>query len=107
MGWGTDFTADIYLSSIMFNSKYEIEEKIESNKDDINSLFDKLKMYGSSRITDIVDPEWSSDPISWLNNEINSIRENLEELYYQNVKLGLYLTYIEEKCNGEIPKIEL
>ena len=28
MGWGTEFTTDIYLNRMAFNSKYELDDKI-------------------------------------------------------------------------------
>ena len=32
MGWGTDFTADIYISRERFKNEYELDEKIKKRK---------------------------------------------------------------------------
>jgi hypothetical protein len=32
MGWGTSFKADIYLSRQVFNSKYELDERIKEDR---------------------------------------------------------------------------
>ena len=44
MGWGTDFTADIYLSRERFETIYELDSKIEETKDDIRVVREKILM---------------------------------------------------------------
>lgn len=44
MGWGTDFTANIYLSRERFETEYELDSKIEETKDDIRVAREKILM---------------------------------------------------------------
>ena len=44
MGWGTDFTADIYLSRERFETEYELDSKIEETKDYIRVVREKILM---------------------------------------------------------------
>lgn len=105
MGWGTSFKKEIYLSHKFFNDKYELEVQIEQNKKWIDTNIQKLKMFASANPRDIVDIEWKEEPITWLNNQIDEIVESIEETSFENYQLNLYLDYINEECNGEIPKI--
>jgi len=102
MGWGTSFKTDIYLSRQIFNSKYELEEKIEGNKQFLNNSIQKLKMFAAANPKDIVDPEWKEEPINWLSNQIDNLMESIEEMLYENHRLELYLEYINEECGGLI-----
>ena len=44
MGFGTDFTADIYLSRERFETEYELDSKIEETKDYIRVVREKILM---------------------------------------------------------------
>ena len=44
MGWGTDFTADIYISRERFKNEYELDEKIKETKDYIRVVREKILM---------------------------------------------------------------
>lgn len=102
MGYGTAFNVEIYLSRQIFNSKYELEQKIEENKKWISNNISKLKMFAAANPRDIVDPEWKEEPVNWLNNQIDDIIESIEEFSFENYRLEMYLDYINEECNGEI-----
>ena len=105
MGWGTSFKKEIYLNREIFSSKYELEQKIEQNKIWITNIIQKLKMFVAANPRDIIDPEWKEEPINWLNNQIGDLIEVMEKISFENYQLNLYLDYINEECNGEIPKI--
>ena len=105
MGFGTAFNTEIYLNRMIFKQKWEVEEKIEQNKKYISDSITKLKMFTSTNPRDIVDIEWKEEPINWLSNQVDDLIEFIEEYSFENYKLNLYLDYINEKCNGEIPKI--
>ena len=44
MGWGTQFTADIYISRERFANEYELDSKIEELKDYIQIAKEKILM---------------------------------------------------------------
>ena len=102
MGWGTAFKTEIYLSKQIFTRKWEVEEKIEENKKWISDNISKLKMFSAANPRDIIDPEWKEEPINWLSNQIDDIMESINEYLFENYRLGMYLEYIDEECNGEI-----
>lgn len=107
MGWGTNFTTDLYLNRIMFNYLWEVDKKIEDNTASIKTLFNKIRMYSIATPSDIVSSEWKDDIIGWINTEINGIEEELSSLYIENFILNKYKEFIIDKCNGVIPKAEL
>ena len=43
MGWGTDFTANIYLDRMTFKTIQEVKNKIEENEKYINDAKQKIK----------------------------------------------------------------
>lgn len=104
MGWGTDFTTNVYLSHMSFSSRYELEDKIEDNKKSIEDAKKRIQMFVAASPRDIIDPEWKEQPIDWLVNSTEGWFEVIEDAVRENVRLNLYLEYIEEKHNGEIPK---
>lgn len=90
MGWGTTFITDIYLSRQCFDNEYQVEDKIKKNEEAIQNLKQKLMMYTSSSPSEIIPEDWDS-AIDFLNSEVNSILEELEDLQIENYKLTLYL----------------
>lgn len=107
MGYGTDFKADIYLNRMIFTNKYELENKIEENKGYISDSIQKIKMFAAANPRDIVDAEWKEEPINWINNQINDLMESINEFSFENYRLELYLDYINDECNGIIPKMTI
>ena len=57
MSWGTDFNTDIFLTNMVFNSKYQVEEEIEERQKNMEGYKAKLKMYASSTPKDVVAEE--------------------------------------------------
>ena len=96
MGWGIEFNADIYLSRQVFNSKTEVEEKIEEIVQYINNSKSMLMMFASSTPKDIIPEEWEENPLDWINNQINEILDTLQEDMIKTYNLRLYLEYLEE-----------
>lgn len=104
MGWGTAFNTEIYLSKQIFQHKWEVEEKIQENEKWISDCITKLKMLAIANVKDIIDPEWKEESVTWINNQVNDLMGMIEESSFENYRLNMYLDYINEKCNGEIPK---
>lgn len=107
MGWGTAFNTEIYLNRKIFNHKYEVEDEIQQNKKYILDSITKLKMFVSANPKDIVDIDWKEEPINWLSNQVDDLIEFIKECSFENYQLEKYLDYINEECNGEIPKNKL
>jgi hypothetical protein len=101
MGWGITFNAEIYLSRQEYSTKYAIEDKIKEIEESINNHEATLKMYASATPKDIVPEEFSEEPISWLNIQINEVLEIFKEDLIQKYQLGLYLEHLIEKEEAE------
>jgi hypothetical protein len=106
MSWGTSFKPNIYLNRLVFNDKSELEDMIEEYESYISNSIEKIKMFAVANIKDIIDPEWVGEPITWLNNQINDLMDSIKEFSYEVYMLKLYLDYINDECDGVIPKIE-
>ena len=96
MGWGTDFNTNIYLNRQVFISKLEVDDKISELTQKIEDNKSLLKMYASSTPNDIIPEDWNDDPIGWINTQINSIYDSIEEDVVTRYKLNLYSEYLEE-----------
>lgn len=90
MGWGTDFTVDIYLSRQIFNSSFELEDKIKEIEKEINDIKSRILMYGSSNVKDILPEDWNDEPISFIHNSVSTEFESLDEKTIELYKLNLY-----------------
>ena len=96
MGWGTDFNTNIYLNRQVFISKLEVDDKISELTQKIEDNKSLLKMYASSTPSGIIPEDWNDDPIGWINTQINSICDSIEENTIQMYNLKLYSEYLEE-----------
>ena len=96
MAWGTRFNSEIYLSREKYSSKLEIEENINELENDMIDIIDKIKMFASSKIDDIVPENDEDNPIFWLNRELNNMFMDYDELLIRQYKLNLYLEFLCE-----------
>jgi hypothetical protein len=96
MGWGTDFKADIFLNKVTYSSKGLLEDDINETKKDIQRCKNYIIIMTSSGAYNLVPDEWKSDIVSWINSEIKTITDSMEEYYIKLVKLELYLEYVKE-----------
>ena len=99
MGWGTDFTANIYLDRMTFKTIQEVKNKIEENEKYINDAKQKIKMFVSSTPIGIIPDEFKDEPINWLNSEIDILFEIIDESIKENVILYQYVDYLENQSN--------
>jgi len=104
MGWGTDFTINIFLNKKIYVSREEVEDRVEELEADIKGDYNKLMMFASSNIKDIVPKDWNDEPINWLHREIGSILETIEEYQYELFNLQLYLDYLKKNNINIIKK---
>lgn len=104
MGWGTDFTTDVYLSRLVFTNKYQVEDKIKEKEKEIADIKQKLSMFITATPNTIVPTDWNEDPIDWLNMKFNELFEELEELNFSLFRLDLYNQYLEDNNITTIKK---
>ena len=90
MGWGTNFTADLYLNRMVFKSEYELEEKIEDLKSSINGWRERMLMFSTSNPKDIIPEDWKEQPIDFIYNEVKQLMDNIDEDSYQLFLLQIY-----------------
>lgn len=94
MGWGTSFSADIYISKKLFRSQYELDDEIDSLEKEIQSNTQTLLMYCSSTPRDISSPDWEVIPEIKL--RATEIIESLMDSHYELIKLTLLKQTIED-----------
>lgn len=90
MGWGTDFTADIYLSRERFDTEYELNEKIKETKEWIQTIREKILMVcmggkNAFNLKDCEDNECNAVDVVHRN-----VNEWLDWLIEENEKLYRY-----------------
>ena len=107
MGWGTSFKTEIYLSKQIFSNVFELENKIEENEKSIEDAKKRIQMFVSASPRDIIDPEWKEQPIDWLVNSTEGWFEAIQDAIGENIRLNLYLDYINEESGGKIPERKL
>lgn len=96
MGWGTEFTPDIYLSRYVFKSTWELDEKIKELSDGIQMYKDRLKQYISANPKDIIPNDWKEEPIEWLDMKASEIFDGMDELQNDLFRLEMFKRHLEE-----------
>jgi len=93
MAWGIDFTADVFISSVSFNSVEQINDLIEELSTEIEEQRRLLNMYVVGDITKTIQTDgnviYEVDVI--MTNILDIITENTTKIY----KLQLYKDYIQ------------
>jgi predicted DNA-binding protein YlxM (UPF0122 family) len=102
MGYGIDFTANIYLSRQSYSSKGEVEDRIREIDKDLNNCEALLHMYAVASPRDVSPPE--DEPIFYLKNRVNETLEEYQDLLSDRYGLEFYLEYLND--GGEIIKSE-
>ena len=99
--WGTDFKAELFLKRITFENKYEVENKIEEIKKNLEISQSTLKMYAISNPKDIVPKDWNEQSVDFIRNKIDEIME----IYLDDINTLFLLTeYLETIEDDEIIK---
>ena len=103
MGWGIDFTADIYLSKQDYQeNKFQVQDAIDECILNISEYQKELSMYASANIQEVCDPEWISEPIAWLRSKINELTSDMLEEQTKLVNLRYYLEYLNEQERNKV-----
>jgi len=96
MGWGTDFTADIFLNRLSFTHPSELDDKIEELEYSIEENKKELAMYAVSNIKDVVPDEWQEDAVIFIRKRIAELTDQMLDdqrvltdlLHYKNHKVN-------------------
>ena len=90
MGWSTELFCNVTFSRETFNSKSEVEERIEEIERYSQSVRDQIRDLTMMTEPQKFCPE-NYDPIIWLRNEIQDSLDALEECTIDLYKLNLLL----------------
>jgi predicted nuclease with TOPRIM domain len=103
MGWGTTFTAEVYLNRQTFEHKYELTEKIKELEGYIESAKRELIAYAVATPRDIVadknEEGYTQNPINVVLHSVQATFEWREDKYRQLHKLYQYEEYLQEQSS--------
>lgn len=94
MGWGIDFTANIYLNKQSYSNKHDVEDKIEDLNEDIQRAKEHLFLLVGGG-TSLVSEEFKDDKTIYLHSQVTEILNEMEDCIVQRKLLYLYLDYLE------------
>ena len=90
MGWSTELFCNISFNRKTYNSLGEVESDIEEIKDILQRYKDKIKAYAVMTEPDKMikfDDESYDNLLSQVNDEVSDMLEEMEEYYYELIKL--------------------
>lgn len=101
MGWGINFTADIYLSRQNYNENiYEVQEEID-RLEEVNRGYKEqmlMMVMGGASSVSTKDVEGNEcDPVGVLHAKFNEILGYYEENLSKIIDLSYYRKHLEEK----------
>lgn len=102
MGWGTCFTADIYMSRESIKDLYTLESEIESADNDIRTIRERILMYCAAGVSagQKKDVEGNDlDPIFSIHTEVSELFEWYQEAVEKKYKLQLLKDDWDDKEN--------
>jgi hypothetical protein len=73
MGWGTDFTANVYISRQIFKSLADVDDIIEEHQAEILSAELQLVALASATPKYIVPPDWADEPALWITKTVQDL----------------------------------
>lgn len=94
MGWGTDFTAKVFLNKETFCNKQEVEDSIDEREANIQNNREIILMIAMANPKDLVTDE--EDVLYATRNRVNDIVEDILEEQYKLTLERLYLDAIED-----------
>ena len=101
MGWSTELFCNISFNRKTYNSLGEVESDIEEIKDILQRYKDKIKAYAVMTEPDKMikfDDESYDNLLSQVNDEVSDMLEEMEEYYYELIKLK-YLRNNWDNCH--------
>ena len=101
MGWSTELFCNISFNRKTYNSLGEVESDIEETKDILQRYKDKIKAYAVMTEPDKMikfDDESYDNLLSQVNDEVSDMLKEMEEYYYELIKLE-YLRDNWDNCH--------
>lgn len=101
MGWSTELFCNISFNRKTYNSLGEVESDIEEMKDILQRYKDKIKAYAVMTEPDKMikfDDESYDNLLSQVDGEVSDMLEEMEEYYYELIKLE-YLRDNWDNCH--------
>ena len=99
MGWSTELFCNISFNRETFNSKIEVQDKIEETKTYIQNAKDHLRDLLMMTEPGKFCPE-NYDPLIWMHNEFRDSMDLIEEYLVELYKLNLLLSNWDS-CHDE------
>lgn len=100
MGWGTQFSADIFLSRERIENIYDLEREIQDVEKDIRTIRERILMYCSAGVNAGIRKDCEGndlEPIFCIHQDITELFEWYEESIAKTVKLNLMKEDWDEK----------
>lgn len=96
MGYGTYLTTDLYYNRKSYTSRYEVENDLDDVRQIISNLKTRLRTFAfMTEPQKFMDKEEYSDPMWFIEHEINEILEELDEYIVEEYKLSILLEHWE------------
>lgn len=91
MGWSTELFCNITFNRDTFNTKFEVQNKIDETKTYLQNAKDHLRDLLMMTEPGKFCPE-NYDPLIWMRNEFQDSMEEIEDYSVELYKLNLLLT---------------
>ena len=106
MGYGTSFTADIYLNRQIFSNRYELDEKVKELEKFIESAKQELLALAVSTPKDVIaeknEDGYVENPLDQIIRRTRETLEWMEDNYRELNKLYQFQEYLDENPDVEI-----
>lgn len=109
MGYGTEFTTDIYINRMVFNSRYELDDKIKELENYIELSKRELLAFAVSTPKDVITEKNEDgeieNPIDQILRRTSEAFEWMEDNYRELNKLYQFQEYLNENPDVDIKKL--
>ena len=106
MGYGTLFTTDIYLNRQIFESRYELDEKVKELEKFIEMSKQELLALAVSTPRDVIaekdESGYSQNPIEEVLRKTRETFEWMEDNYRELNKLYQFQEYLDENPDVDL-----
>lgn len=106
MGYGTEFTADIYLNRQIFSNRYELDEKVKELEKFIELAKQELLALAVSTPKDVIaeknEDGYVENPLDQIIRRTRETIEWMEDNYRDLHKLYQFQEYLDENPDAEI-----
>jgi hypothetical protein len=109
MGYGTIFKTEIYLNRQIFQSRWELDERVKEVEGYIESAKQELTALAVSTPKDVIaekdESGYPQNPIDEVLRKTREIFEWIEENYIDLHRLYQYQQYLDENPDVEMDKL--